>query len=324
MAQAILLREHGGPEVLRLEDISIAAPGPGEVRVRQTAIGVNFHDCYVRSGLYQTLSLPGIPGLEAAGTVEAVGDGVTGFAAGDRVAYFTSAYGGYASERLVGVDRLVKVPDGVSPEIAASVMIKGLTALMLVKPVHAIGPGHTILVHAAAGGVGLLLCQWASHLGARVIGTAGSAEKAALAKQAGCEEVILYRDEDFVARVAELTSGKGVNVVYDSVGKDTFYGSLECLGTLGHLVNFGQSSGPIDPMPIVALSKGSYSLTRPMLFHYMPDRATLESMAAEMFAMIADGNLSVSEPMSLPLAEAAEAHRRLEARETTGAVILTA
>jgi NADPH:quinone reductase len=252
-----------------------------------------------------------------------LGEAVEGFAVGDRVAYFSAAYGGYASERVIGADRLVKIPAGVSDAVAASLMIKGLTALMLVKPVHALGPDDTILVHAAAGGVGLLLCQWARHLGARVIGTAGSAEKAALAKQAGCEEVILYRQEDFVARVRDLTGGKGVTVAYDSVGKDTFYGSMDCLAGLGHLVNFGQSSGPIDPMAISLLSKGSYTLTRPMLFHYCATRPALEAMAAELFTAVADGTLTVAEPLALPLAAAGEAHRRLEARETSGAVILT-
>lgn len=321
--QAILLRDHGGPEVLRLEDVVVAAPGPGEVRLRQSSVGVNFHDCYVRSGLYQTLKLPGIPGLEGAGTVEAVGAGVSGFAPGDRVAYFSAAYGGYASQRLIAADRLVKIPAGVSETVAASLMIKGLTAGMLVKKVHPIGPGDTILVHAAAGGVGLLLCQWARHLGARVLGTAGSAEKAALARQAGCEAVILYREEDFVARVRDLTDGQGVTVAYDSVGKDTFYGSMDCLAPLGHLVNFGQSSGPIEPMAVSLLSKGSYSLTRPMLFHYCATRPALEAMAADLFAAVAGGVLTVPEPAALPLAEAAEAHRRLEARETTGALVLT-
>ncbi len=324
MPQAILLRQHGGPEALRPEEIAVSEPGEGEARIRQSAIGVNFHDCYVRSGLYQTLKLPGIPGLEAAGTVTAIGDGVTGLKPGDRVAYFAADYGGYASERVVKAERLVKIPAGVSDGVAASLMIKGLTAQMLVKNVHALGPEDTILVHAAAGGVGLLLCQWAKHLGARVIGTAGSAEKAALAKQAGCEEVILYRREDFVARVKDLTGGRGVSVAYDSVGKDTFYGSMECLAPLGHLVNFGQSSGPIEPMAISLLSKGSYTLTRPMLFHYCATRPALEAMAADMFAAVADGTLAVPEPAALPLADAAEAHRRLEARETTGALVLTA
>jgi NADPH2:quinone reductase len=324
MPQAIMLRETGGPEVLRLEDIAVGSPGPGQVRLRQTAIGVNFHDCYVRSGSYQTLPLPGIPGLEAAGTIEEVGPGVEGFAPGDRAAYFTSGYGAYASERLVSADLLVRVPDGVSDTVAAAILVKGLTAHMLVHKVHAIQPGDIVLVHAAAGGVGLLLCQWAKHLGARIIGTAGSEQKAALAKQAGCEEVVLYRDEDFVARVRDFTGGHGVNVAYDSVGRDTFYGSLECLAPLGHLVNFGQSSGPVEPLQVAALSKGSYTITRPMLFHYTVGRENLDAMAAELFGAVASGVLTVAAPLTMPLADAAAVHQALEARQTTGSVVLMA
>jgi NADPH2:quinone reductase len=324
MPQAIMLRETGGPEVLRLEDIAVGSPGPGQVRLRQTAIGVNFHDCYVRSGSYQTLPLPGIPGLEAAGTIEEVGPGVEGFAPGDRAAYFTSGYGAYASERLVSADLLVRVPDGVSDTVAAAILVKGLTAHMLVHKVHAIQPGDIVLVHAAAGGVGLLLCQWAKHLGARIIGTAGSEQKAALAKQAGCEEVVLYRDEDFVARVRDFTGGHGVNVAYDSVGRDTFYGSLECLAPLGHLVNFGQSSGPVEPLQVAALSKGSYTITRPMLFDYTVGRENLDAMAAELFGAVASGVLTVAAPLTMPLADAAAVHQALEARQTTGSVVLMA
>ncbi|MGY9057609.1 MAG: quinone oxidoreductase family protein [Alphaproteobacteria bacterium] len=324
MPQAIMLRETGGPEVLRLEDIAVGSPGPGQVRLRQTAIGVNFHDCYVRSGSYQTLPLPGIPGLEAAGTIEEVGPGVEGFAPGDRAAYFTSGYGAYASERLVSADLLVRVPDGVSDTVAAAILVKGLTAHMLVHKVHAIQPGDIVLVHAAAGGVGLLLCQWAKHLGARIIGTAGSEQKAALAKQAGCEEVVLYRDEDFVARVRDFTGGHGVNVAYDSVGRDTFYGSLECLAPLGHLVNFGQSSGPVEPLQVAALSKGSYTITRPMLFDYTVGWENLDAMAAELFGAVASGVLTVAAPLTMPLADAAAVHQALEARQTTGSVVLMA
>jgi NADPH:quinone reductase len=324
MPEAIILREAGGPDALRMEQVEVRAPEPGEVRLRQRAIGVNFHDCYVRSGLYRTLKLPGIPGLEASGTVEEVGGGVEGFKPGDRVAYFTSAYGGYASERLIDARHLVKVPASISDQVAAAIMVKGLTAQVLVQQVHRIGPGMTVLVHAAAGGVGQLLCQWASHLGARVIGTAGSKEKAAIARRAGCEAVILYREEDLVARVRELTEGRGVDVAYDSVGKDTFYGSMDCLAELGHLVNFGQSSGPVEPMPIAMLSKGSYSVTRPMLFHYARGRARLDAMAAALFHAIAAGVLKVEQPLLLPLGEAAEAHRALEGRQTSGAVVLTA
>ena len=323
MAQAIMLREHGGPEVLRLEETEVGDPGPGFVRIKQSAIGVNFHDCYVRSGLYQTLKLPGVPGLEGVGRVTATGLGVTNILVGERAAYFTAGYGAYASERIVHEDLVLRIPDSVDDRIAAAILLKGLTASMLVHQVHEIGSGDTVLVHAAAGGVGLLLSQWARHLGATVIGTAGSAAKVRLAKAAGCHEAINYREENFVERVQEITAGKGVNVAYDSVGKDTFYGSMECLADRGHLVNFGQSSGPIDPMPVSMLSKGSYTLSRPMLFHYTKERARLVKMAEDLFAALSSGVLRMDSPRSWPLAEAAAAHRALEARETMGAVILT-
>lgn len=323
MAQAIMLREHGGPEVLRAEEVEVGDPPPGMVRIQQTAIGVNFHDCYVRSGLYDTLKLPGIPGLEAVGRVTATGQGVTNILVGERAAYFTSGYGAYASERLVHEDLVMRIPDSVGDRIAAAVLLKGMTASMLIHQVQKIGQGDTILVHAAAGGVGLLLCQWAKHLGATVIGTAGGPAKVRLAKAAGCDEAIDYKSEDFVARVRDITEGRGVNVVYDSVGKDTFYGSMECLAPRGHLVNFGQSSGPIDPMPVSMLSKGSYSLTRPMLFHYSNERDRLLSMADGLFKALGSKVLRVDSPRAWPLAEASEAHRALEARETMGAVILT-
>jgi NADPH2:quinone reductase len=323
MAEAIVLRETGGPEVLRLEDVDVGIPAPGEVRLRQTAIGVNFHDCYVRSGLYQTLSLPGIPGLEAAGVIEAVGQDVEVFHPGDRVAYFTNRYGGYASDRLISSRDLVRVPDGVGDDIAAAVLVKGLTAHMLLHRVHAVRPDDTILVHAAAGGVGQLLCQWARHIGATVIGTVGGEAKAQLAKQAGCDEVILYRDEDFVQRVKQITGGRGVDIAYDSVGRDTFSGSLDCLADLGHLVNFGQSSGPVEAFQISNLSRGSYSVTRPMLFHYTDNRDSLDAMAAALFTGLTGGVLKVAAPMAYPLANVAEAHQALEARETTGSIVLT-
>jgi NADPH2:quinone reductase len=322
MAKAILLRETGGPEVLRLEDVDVRAPGRGEVRVRQTAIGVNFHDCYVRSGLYKTLKLPGIPGLEAAGTIEAVGPEVSNLRAGDRVAYFTATYGGYASERIIRAAELARLPDAIDDRTAAAVMVKGLTAHMLVHLVHQIRPGHRVLVHAAAGGVGTLLCQWASRLGAEVIGTVGSPEKAEVARRSGCRHVILYRNENFVERVREITGGKGVDVAYDSVGRDTFLGSLESLARLGHLVNFGQSSGPVAPFEVSRLSAGSFSVTRPMLFHYTVDTAKRDQMAADMFAALANGTLTVDAPQVFPLSEAAEAHRALEERRTSGSVVL--
>lgn len=324
MAQAIMLREHGGPEVLRLEETEVGEPGPGEVRIQQSAIGVNFHDCYVRSGLYQTLKLPGVPGLEGMGRVSAIGPGVSNIRVGERAAYFTANYGAYASERIVPEALVLRVPDAVDDSLAAAVLLKGLTASMLVHQVHSIGPGDTVLVHAAAGGVGLLLCQWANHLGATVIGTAGSAAKVAQAMAAGCHAAINYSQENFVERVKEITGGKGVNVAYDSVGKDTFYGSMECLADRGHLVNFGQSSGPIDPMPVSLLSKGSYTLSRPMLFHYTAERTQLVQMADGLFSALSSGVLRMDSPRSWPLAQAADAHRALEARETMGAVILTA
>lgn len=322
MATAIILRETGGPDVLKLETIDVPAPGPGDVRLRQTAIGVNFHDCYVRGGSYQTLKLPGIPGLEAAGTVEAVGAGVTRFKPGDRVAYFTANYGGYASVRNIPAADLVALPASISDRIAATIMVKGLTAHMLLHRVHKVEAGQTILVQAAAGGVGTLLCQWASRLGATVIGTVGSSEKAAIAKRNGCHHTILYRSEDFVARVRDITKGKGVDAAYDSVGADTFLGSLDCLARLGHLVNFGQSSGPVPPFAVSRLSARSNSVTRPMLFHYTTEAETRDRMAAETFAAIADGTIRVDAPATFALAKAGDAHQALEARTTSGALVL--
>lgn len=322
MAEAIMLRETGGPEVLRTETIEIGTPGPGEVRLRQTAVGVNFHDCYVRSGLYKTLKLPGIPGLEAAGIIEATGPDVTGFKAGDRIAYFAPAYGGYASARNIRATELLRLPATVDDRLAAAMVLKGLTAQMLVKRVHQVRPGDRVLVHAAAGGVGQILCQWADKLGAEVIGTVGSEEKAVIARRSGCRHVILYRQESFVERVKAITGGKGVHVVYDSVGADTFSGSLDCLALLGHLVNFGQSSGPVPPFAVARLSAGSYSVSRPMLFHYTVDRAVRDKMAAELFAVLSDGTIRVGAPRTFALKDAAEAHRALEARQTSGSVVL--
>lgn len=322
MAEAIVLHNPGGPHVLKIETVEVGPPGPGEIRVRQTAIGVNFHDVYVRSGLYQTLPLPGIPGIEAAGIVEEVGDGVSMFAPGDRIAYVTARYGAYASERLLPADLAVRLPASISDDLAATVLLKGLTAEMLLRRVHQIRPGDDILVHAAAGGVGRLLCQWAAHLGARVIGTAGSEEKAELARKAGCEHVILYRQENFVERVREITIGRGVAVAYDSVGKDTFQGSLEALATFGHLVNFGQSSGSIEPFEVSRLSKGSNRLSRPVVFHYVADRERLEAMAAALFDALSQGVLTAEPGKVFPLAQAAAAHDELESRRATGPLLL--
>ncbi len=323
MTQAIVLREFGGPQALRLETVAVGDPGPGELRVRQTAIGVNFHDVYVRTGLYRTLALPGIPGIEAAGVVEAFGPDVTGFAVGDRIAYVTARYGAYASARILPADLAIRLPAGIDDRMAATVLLKGLTAEMLVRQVHAVKPGQTILVHAAAGGVGRLLCQWASHLGATVIGTAGTEAKAALARRMGCAHTILYRQENFVDRVREITGGRGVDVAYDSVGKDTFSGSLDCLAIRGHLVNFGQSSGSVEPFEVSRLAAQSNSLTRPIVFHYFAQRPALERMAAALFDAIARGVLTAETGTSYPLAAAAAAHEALEARQAPGPLVLT-
>lgn len=322
MATAVLLSEYGGPRVLKIEHVDVAAPGPGELRVRQTAIGVNFHDVYVRSGLYKTLALPGIPGIEAAGVVEAIGPQVTGFSTGDSIAYITNHYGAYASERILPARLAIRLPDGIDQDLAASVLLKGLTAQMLLRQVHQVQPGDTILVHAASGGVGQLLCQWASYLGATVIGTVGSDEKAERARAMGCAHTILYREENFVERVRQITNNQGVNVVYDSVGKDTFLGSLAALARRGHLVNFGQSSGSIDPIEVSILAPKSNSLTRPGVFHYTAERAMLESMAGELFTLIERDVLAVQTGQIYPLAEVAHAHQALESRSRMGTLLL--
>ena len=322
MSKAIVLRETGGPEVLRAESVAVGKPASGELRIRQTAIGVNFHDVYVRSGLYRTLELPGIPGIEAAGIVEEIGPDVTGFAVGERIAYVTGRYGGYASERILLAELALRLPPGIDDRLAATVLLKGLTAEMLVRQVHAVRPGDIVLVHAAAGGVGRLLCAWASHLGATVIGTAGSAAKAELARSAGCKHVVLYRDESFVERVREITGGRGADVVYDSVGKDTFAGSLESLAIRGHLVNFGQSSGSVQPFEVARLAARSNSVTRPIVFHYLAQRENLDHMAAALFDAVAGGVLPVEQGKIFPLAEAAAAHAELESRRAPGPLLL--
>jgi len=319
---AIVLASHGGPEMLRLTPVEVGAPGAGQVRLRQTAVGVNFHDIYVRSGLYRTLALPGIPGIEAVGVVEAVGPGVDGLRVGDRVGYVTGEYGAYAEARLLAADLALRLPAGLDDLSAAGLLVKGLTACMLLRHVHPVRAGETILVHAAAGGVGLLLCAWASASGARVIGTAGSPEKAAQARAAGAAEVILYREIDFVAAVRDLTGGAGVAVAYDSVGADTFLGSLACLGWQGKLVNFGQSSGPVAPFAPSLLAARSTSVHRPILFHYLRDRAALAAMADPLFDAVAAGIVRPAVGSVLPLAEAGQAQAMLEARATSGSVVL--
>ncbi len=323
MSYAIMLREPGGPDQLRWERVEVPRPGRNEVRVRHTAIGVNFHDTYVRSGLYKTLPLPGIPGLEAVGIVEEVGPGVGGLGVGDRIVYIDVGYGAYTQARILSAALALPIPSSISDEAGAAITLKGMTACMLLRHVHKVAPGQTILIHAAAGAMGQLLCCWAKHLGAMVIATVGSPEKAAVARACGADHVILYRDEPFPDRVREITKGRGVDVAYDSVGKDTFLGSLECLDYLGHLVNFGQASGPVAPLNVPLLAAKSITLTRPLLFHYIRGREALEHMAGETFDAVAAGVIRPEIGLNLPLAKAAEAHRALESRATTGSVVLT-
>jgi NADPH2:quinone reductase len=321
MERAIVLKAVGGPEVLKSEPVTVSAPGNGQVRLRHTAIGVNFHDCYVRSGLYSTLALPGIPGLEAVGVVDAVGPDVVDFRPGDRVGYITREYGSYASARLIDSSVLIRLPDSLDDRIAAASLLRGLTAQMLVRQVFPVRAGHTALVHAAAGGVGRLLCQWAHHLGATVIGTVGSEEKAGLARSNGCDNTILYRTENFVEKVRTITDGRGVDVVYDSVGKDTFLGSLQSLAIRGHLANFGQSSGPIEPFRISLLFEKSNSISRPSVFHYFTG-AERDLMAQAVFSAIANGVISAGRHHEYAFEDASKAHADMEARKTAGAVLL--
>ena len=322
MATAMIMHEAGGPQVLRPETVTVGEPGPGQVRLKQTAIGVNFHDIYVRSGLYQTLTLPGIPGLEAAGVVEAVGEGVTAFAAGDRVAYTSGNYGAYADQRLIDAGRLVRLPDDIDDVLVAGMMVRGLTARILLTDVFPVREGSVILVQAAAGGVGQLLCQWARHLGATVIGTVGSQDKAERARRHGCHHVILYREQNVVDTVKQLTDGRGVDVAYDSVGKDTFYDSLACLAPRGHLVNFGQSSGPVEPLAMPRLAAGSFTVVRPMLGHYTADPTDRDAAADAFFQALRDGILTPDDPVRYALQDVGQAHDDMEARRTHGAVVL--
>jgi NADPH2:quinone reductase len=319
---AIRLAETGGADRLRYEQVELPMPGEGDVAVRHTAIGVNFIDVYYRIGLYPA-PLPSGIGVEGVGVVEAVGAGVSGVRVGDRVSYCVAPLGSYATARVYPAAQLVRIPDGVSDEQAAAVTLKGLTAWYLLRRVRRLQAGETILVHAAAGGVGTILTQWAHHIGARVIGTAGSEEKAQLARANGADDVILYRSEDVAGRVRELTGGAGVPVVYDSVGKDTFETSLDSLARFGLMVSFGNASGAAPAVaPLTLMSKGSLFLTRPLLGHYIAERSELEAGAAELFGLVADGVLRPVIGQRLPLAEAAEAHRRLESRVTTGATVL--
>ncbi len=322
MTKAITIHETGGPEVLRWEDVPLPAPGAGQALVRHRAIGVNYIDTYHRSGLYP-LTLPAVLGLEGAGVVEAIGPGVRDVAVGDRVAYAGGPPGAYAESRVMPADRLVPLPPAISEVQAAGMMLKGMTAQYLLRRTFPVGPGCTILFHAAAGGVGLIACQWAKRLGARVIGAVGSEAKAALARANGCDEVIVYTKENFVARVKELTDGRGVAVVYGAVGKDTWEGSLDCLQPLGMMVSFGNASGPVPSFsPLVLSAKGSLFLTRPTLVHYTAARDDLLVAARELFDVVGAGSVNVSVNQCYPLQDAAQAHRDLEARRTTGSTVL--
>jgi NADPH:quinone reductase len=321
MPHAIRIHETGGPEKLQWEEVEIGAPGPGQVRVRNAAIGLNFIDTYQRSGLYP-MALPFTLGSEGAGVVEAVGPKVRYLKAGDRVAY-AGPLGAYAEVLLRPADRLVKIPTGIEDTAAAAMMLKGLTAQYLLRRTYRLRAGETILVHAAAGGVGLILCQWARALGARVIGTVGSDDKAALAKKAGCRHVIVTTTDNFVERVKELTRGKGVPVVYDGVGKDTFMGSLDCLSPLGMMVSFGNASGAVPPFNIGLLAqKGSLYVTRPTLNTYTATAEELQNAARELFRVVRSGKVKISINQTYPLSAAAQAHRDLEARKTTGSTVL--
>lgn len=320
--RAILIREYGGPEVLELAEIDVPAPAPGEVQIRHKAIGVNFVDTYYRTGLYKAASLPFISGSEGSGVVVAVGEGVDNFREGDRVAY-PNANGAYCELRNIAASSLLHLPDDISFETAAAMMLKGMTVEFLLNRTYRVGPETVLLFHAAAGGVGLIAGQWAKALGATVIGTAGSADKMALALRHGYDHVINYRDEDFVARVKDITGGKGVDVVYDSVGKDTFPMSLDCLKPRGLWVTFGNASGPVPPMaPAILAQKGSLYMTRPTLGSYIATRQELKECAESLFAIVQGNKVVININQSYRLDEAAQAHTNLEARRTSGTTLL--
>jgi len=320
--RAIVVREKGGPEVLRPEEIDLAPPGKGEVRVRHEAIGLNYIDVYFRRAWYAPPRYPFVPGMEAAGVVEEIGEGVREFAVGDRVGYASHPLGAYAEARNMPADRLLKLPASIESPVAAAILLKGMTAHYLLRRTFRVERGHTVLVHAAAGGVGSILCPWAKHLGATVIGTVGSEEKAARAKANGCDHPIVYTKEDFVARVGEITGGAGVHVVYDSVGKETFLRSIECLRPLGMMALYGQSSGAVEPLDVTLLAKKSLFLTRPGLPSYTASRDDLVATAEELFEVVEKRVVRPKVERTLPLAEAARAHRDLEERRTTGSTVL--
>jgi len=321
MVHAIQIHQHGGPEVMTWEEIDVGQPGQGQVRLKQTAVGLNYIDTYHRSGLYK-ISLPAIIGSEGAGEVTAVGPGVTDIKVGDRVAY-AGAMGAYAEERLIAADRVVKLPDSIDDKTAAAMMLQGMTVQYLLRRTYKVGPDTTLLMHAAAGGIGLIACQWAKHLGATIIGTASSEEKCALAKAAGATHMINYKTENFVERVNEITGGKKCDVVYDSIGKDTFPASLDCLKPLGLFVTFGNASGPIDAFNAgILAAKGSLYMTRPTLNTYTATRADLVATAKDLFDVVGSGAVKINVNQKYALKDAAQAHKDLEGRKTTGSIIL--
>ena len=326
MSKAIRIRQHGGPEEMELVDVEVGAPGPGEIRIRHRAVGLNFIDVYQRTGLYQ-LPMPLTLGMEGAGVVEAVGAGVTHLKEGDRAAYASQPPGSYSEVRVMPAKCVCKLPDAISFETGAAMMLKGLTAQYLLKrtlPQGGLNPGDHVLFHAAAGGVGLIACQWAKALGLQLIGTAGSDEKCALAKSLGAAHAINYNKEDFAARVKEITGGKGVKVVYDSVGKDTWDKSLDCLQPFGLMASFGNASGPVPPFaPGILGAKGSLYVTRQTLFTHIATREATQQMADDLFEAVTSGKVTIRIEQRYPLADAAQAHRDLEARKTTGCTILT-
>ena len=322
MPKAFKIYKTGDAGVLQFEDVKVGDPGPGEIRLRHTAIGLNYIDIYFRTGVYPAPELPFVPGFEAAGVIEAVGADVDDLALGDRVAYATAPIGAYAEERLLPAASAIPLPPEVDDRTAAAVMLKGMTAQYLLRQTQSVGNGDTLLIHAAAGATGLLMCQWAKHLGARVIGTVSSDEKAELVRSNGCEHPIVYTREDFVERVNALTDGRGVDIVYDSVGRDTFTRGFECLRLRGMMVLFGASSGAPDPIAPTVLQPKSQFLTRPSLFSYVPDRQSLLACAKDVFQVLANGAVRADINQERPLAEAADAHRDLESRRTTGATVL--
>ncbi len=323
MAHAIRIHAHGGPEVLQWEEVPLAQPGPGEVLVRNQAVGLNFIEVYFRTGLYQPPSLPSGLGTEAAGVIEAIGSGVADLSVGDRVAYATGPLGAYSSHRVMPAATLVKLPEGIDARTAAAMMLQGMTAQYLIRQTYLVKAGQTVLFHAIAGGVGSIALQWLKHLGVTVIGTVGSEEKAAQVKALGCDHVILYRQEDVAARVREITNGAGVPVVFDSVGKDTWDASLNSLARRGMMVSYGNASGPVAPIaPLLLSQKGALYLTRPTLAHYVASREELLACAGELFDVVQKGIVKISINQTFALENAADAHRALESRQTSGQTVL--